>query len=169
MWMYASSGRSGLTKPTRKPTEPAVAVLGDPRRPGEVLEPQAQEQLVHVPPAPPVVDVADEPRVIGLDRPAQPDVAAHRAPIQAAIAATTSWPGTSGPNDLGEIVERRQHAALDPGVLPQPELADDHGTERDQQRDADPPADPPGAVPAPTRRPRRRPSRAGPRRPAGRR
>ena len=41
----------------------------DPRRPGEVLEPQPRQQVVQPPAAPPVIDLADDPGVIGLGRP----------------------------------------------------------------------------------------------------
>ena len=51
-------GPVGADEADQEADQPAVAVLGHPRRPGEVLEPQAREQLVHVPPAPPVVDAA---------------------------------------------------------------------------------------------------------------
>ncbi len=64
--------------PTRKPTSSAIRVLDDPRSAGEVLEPQAQEQRVEAPPAPPVVDPADEAAVVGLDRAAEAELGGHR-------------------------------------------------------------------------------------------
>ena len=84
-------------EPDQEPDGTAAIVLGDPRRPGEVLEPQAGEQLVDLPPAPPLIDQADEARMIGLGGAAEADVVAHRAVSHATIAAVANWSGTRGP------------------------------------------------------------------------
>ena len=87
-------------KPTRKPTG-VSSVLDEPRRPGEVLEPQPRQQVVQAPAAPPVIDLADDPGVVGFGRPAERErrrLVGHRAVHAAATAAATAWSGTSGPN-----------------------------------------------------------------------
>src|SRR4029079_946936 len=79
-------------------THDPVVILRDPGRPGEVLEPQPGQEQVHPATTPPVIDAVDEDTVIGLDRTAQANVAAHRAATQATTAPTTSSTMTSGPN-----------------------------------------------------------------------
>jgi hypothetical protein len=55
----------------QEPGDVAVLGLGQPGRPGEVLEPQARQQLGHVPAAPPIVDDGDDRDVVRLGRPAE--------------------------------------------------------------------------------------------------
>ena len=159
MWTYASSGWSGLTNPTRKPTGRPLVVLGDPRRAGEMLEPQPREELVHLAAAPPLVDLADEHGVVGLDRAAEADLAGARSSCVVIAADAGSDRGDDDlerdeePVDLAEVVDERQDAALGPGVLPQAELAEcdrDDGQARRRSRSA---GAPPGGRPAPNRSP----------------
>jgi len=75
----------------------AARILGDPRRPAEGLEPEPREERVDLPATPPIVDLADETRMVGLDRAAQDDAVGHRAASQLRSAAAPNSSGTSGP------------------------------------------------------------------------
>ena len=92
----------GADEPDDEPVEPAILGLGDPRRPGEVLEPEAREQRPHpAAAAPPLVDDVDDGGIVGLGGPAEAHVAAafdgHRAATQATTTAMIACAGTSGP------------------------------------------------------------------------
>ena len=88
-----------------------VRRLGQPGRSGEVLQPQARQQLGEVPSAPPVVDHADDRNVVVLGRASERDVRErlgigwHQlwtgpllAPHHAVTAAIMASAGTNGPN-----------------------------------------------------------------------
>ena len=62
-----------------------------------MLEPQLRKELMEPATAPPFVDLLDQPSVIGLDRPAESDLAAHRELHRLTIAPMTNSSGTSGP------------------------------------------------------------------------
>ena len=54
----------GTDKADEKPDRGAAHVLGDPRRPGEMVEPEPWQQVMELPAAPPVVDSIDKEAVI---------------------------------------------------------------------------------------------------------
>ena len=62
--------------------ESAVGRLGQPRRAREVLEPQARQELRQVPPAPPVVDDANDRGVVVLRRPSERDAVEPIASVE---------------------------------------------------------------------------------------
>src|SRR5436190_1090096 len=74
-----------------------VGILGDPRRPSEVLEPQSRQELVDRATAPPLVDLGDEAAMVSLDRPTEVDRIRHRAATHAATTAAATSTGTSSP------------------------------------------------------------------------
>ena len=90
-------GMVGADEPDEEPDEPAAIVLGDPRRPAEVAEPEARQQGSHLAAAPPFVDKVDHLRMVRFGRPTELKVA-HRAASHAAATPTTNWSGTSNPN-----------------------------------------------------------------------
>ena len=77
--------------------ERAGGVLGDPRRPREMLEPLPQEQRVEATSAPPFVDQPDQAPMIAFLRSTEADLHCHRAAIQAVTAATPNSTGTRPP------------------------------------------------------------------------
>src|SRR4051794_22025127 len=72
-----------------------VGILGDPRRPSEVLEPESRQELVHRATAPPVVDLDDEAAMVSLDRATEADRLRHRAATHAPTTAAAASTGTS--------------------------------------------------------------------------
>ena len=84
-------------EPDEEADEPPTVVLDDPRRAGEVLEPQPRQDVVEPAAAPPVVDLPDDDGVVGFDRASEPQVVAHRAASQARTPAAANSTRTSGP------------------------------------------------------------------------
>ena len=126
MWMYASSGRSGLTKPTRNPTSRPSSSSAIQDVPAEMLEPQPRAAAAcTLRPPHQSSTLRDEDRVIGLGRPAQPDRRrAHRATPPTRRRRRRRTRADERPEDLAEVVDQRQDPALGPRVQPDADLAE---------------------------------------------
>ena len=151
----------GLVRPVRadEPDEeadqPIPLVLGDPGRAREVLEPQPRQEGVHLRP-PHHSSIWPTSRAwsasTGRRRRNSPGSVIGR-PATRRRSPRANWSGTSEAEDLAEVVDERQHAALGPGVLPDAELPEGDRGDRQDDGDPDPPPRTPGAR-------RRRPARA---------
>lgn len=90
-------GTIGTYEPDEKPDDMTAGILGHPRGPREVLEPEAWQRLMDAATAPRVVDPGHDPGVVGLDRSVEPDPVGHRAASQATTPAVANSTGMSGP------------------------------------------------------------------------
>ena len=98
---------------------PAGLRFGEPRRPGEVLEPEAREQRMdHLAAAPPFVDDRDDRAVVGLDGPPEAEVGASR-PWRSSDGCRGherghgELDGDERALHLAEVVGQAEHAALE--------------------------------------------------------
>src|SRR4029450_3229519 len=84
-------------QPDEEADRAAARVLGHPRGPGEMLEPQPRQDVVEEAAPPPVVDLRADHGVVGLRRAAETELVAHRAASQAITPAAANSTRTSGP------------------------------------------------------------------------
>src|SRR5438309_733684 len=97
-----SVGIVGADEADEEAEKLAIAVLGDPGRAGEVLEPQPEQEVPHPAATPPLVDERHDRRVIRLRGPAKADRRpierlAHRDAAAASPPAARSSSGTRKP------------------------------------------------------------------------
>jgi len=130
-------------EPDEEARQPAVLGLGQPGRPGEVLEPEAGQEHVHLSTAPPVVDDPHDRRIIGLGR--APEADASGAVHQPWTGPELAPHHDGGEDDLArheraergeQVLQQLERAALPAGNCPGRDIGHDEGADR--QADGEP-------------------------------